>query len=451
MGILEQLVNPPTAEHIVLLNIIQVIAFLIFLPFNGMILGGTILSVFYRSRYNRTKNPLFLRFSKDIIDKLTVSKNVGWGMGIIPLTTITVVYAQFLYGAQVFSVTLLFLSIILYAISFIFIYSYKNTFLIENIFSSLKKQLNPNDETTKLPLEVKEYEDKILTSNVRYGNLGLAILLISSFLFVSSITIAMDMGEWQVVTGIFNLLLNGNVWLNFLYFITISFVISGAAILYFFFIWQGGLKDMDDDYKKYSQKVASYISLFSALLLPVFLILNFIFQPQTSLTPISFILTGLSVISILLICNLLYATLKNSEIKYSGAVMFLIFITFTLTIIQQQIAFDISIKPHLYSVTKKADELKNEITGKTISTTGVNAEEIYNTKCIACHKFDVKLVGPPYQETIPKYAGDVKKLSEFIYNPQKVNAAYPPMPNQGLKQKEADAMAQWLIKKVSGK
>jgi cytochrome c len=372
-------------------------------------------------------------------------------MGIIPLITITVVYAQFLYGAQVFSVTLLFLSIILYAISFIFIYSYKNTFLIENIFSSLKKQLNPNDETTKLPLEVKEYEDKILTSNVRYGNLGLAILLISSFLFVSSITIAMDMGEWQVVTGIFNLLLNGNVWLNFLYFITISFVISGAAILYFFFIWQGGLKDMDDDYKKYSQKVASYISLFSALLLPVFLILNFIFQPQTSLTPISFILTGLSVISILLICNLLYATLKNSEIKYSGAVFFLIFVTFAFSIIQQQIAFGNSIKPHLYSVTKKADELKNEITGKTISTTGVNAEEIYNTKCIACHKFDVKLVGPPYQETIPKYAGDVKKLSEFIFNPQKINAAYPPMPNQGLKQKEADAMAQWLIQKVSGK
>jgi len=162
-------------------------------------------------------------------------------------------------------------------------------------------------------------------------------------------------------------------------------------------------------------------------------------------------LTGLSVISILLICNLLYATLKNSEIKYSGAVFFLIFVTFAFSIIQQQIAFGNSIKPHLYSVTKKAEELKKEITNKTISTTGVNAEEIYNTKCIACHKFDVKLVGPPYQETIPKYAGDVKKLSEFIYNPQKVNAAYPPMPNQGLKKKEADAMAQWLIQKVSGK
>jgi cytochrome c len=114
-------------------------------------------------------------------------------------------------------------------------------------------------------------------------------------------------------------------------------------------------------------------------------------------------------------------------------------------------AFGNSIKPHLYTVTQKAEELKKEIEGKTISTTGVDPEAIYNTKCIACHKFDVKLVGPPYQETVPKYAGDVKKLAEFIYNPQKINPAFPPMPNQGLKQKEADAMAQWLIKKVSGK
>ena len=138
MGILEQLVNPPTAEHVTLLNIIQVIAFLIFLPFICMVFGGTFLSVFYRSKYKRTQNPMYLRFSRDILNKLTISKNVGWGMGIIPLITITIVYAQFLYGANVISVTLLFLSIILFSISFIFIYNYKNTYLIEKIWGFLQ-------------------------------------------------------------------------------------------------------------------------------------------------------------------------------------------------------------------------------------------------------------------------------------------------------------------------
>ena len=84
-----------------------------------------------------------------------------------------------------------------------------------------------------------------------------------------------------------------------------------------------------------------------------------------------------------------------------------------------------------------------------MTSTGVSAEQIYNQKCIACHKFDVKLVGPPYKETVPKYNGDVKKLSEFIFNPVKINPDYPSMPNQGLKKKEAEAMAQWLMEKVN--
>ena len=261
----------------------------------------------------------------------------------------------------------------------------------------------------------------------------------------------MNMGEWQVITGAFALFMDGYVWLNFLYFITISFVISGAAILYFFFVWQGGIKDMDEEYVKYSKKVASYLSLFSALLLPVLLILNFIFQPQTSLAPVNFVLIGLAVVSLLMICNLLYAALKNSEIKYSGAVMFLVFLTFAFTIIQQQIAFGNSIKPHLYTVTQKGEEITQELSGKVAPTSNIDGEAIYNKICIVCHKFDVKLVGPPYQQTVPKYNGDVKKLAAFILNPVKINPDYPAMPNPALKEKEAEAVAQWLIKKVSGK
>jgi cytochrome c len=132
-------------------------------------------------------------------------------------------------------------------------------------------------------------------------------------------------------------------------------------------------------------------------------------------------------------------------------IIFLVFAVLTFNIIKDQSMFANSAKVHFLSVNKKAEEMINKKAGENLNVAGVNPEEIFNTKCSACHKFDVKLVGPPYQETIPKYNNDVKKLSAFIYNPQKINTAYPPMPNQGLKQKEADAVAQWLISKVSGK
>jgi len=72
-------------------------------------------------------------------------------------------------------------------------------------------------------------------------------------------------------------------------------------------------------------------------------------------------------------------------------------------------------------------------------------------KCVACHKFDTKVVGPPYKETVPKYNGDVQQLAEYIYNPVKKDPAYPPMPNQGLKKKEAVAVAQYLLDHLAGK
>jgi cytochrome c551/c552 len=128
-------------------------------------------------------------------------------------------------------------------------------------------------------------------------------------------------------------------------------------------------------------------------------------------------------------------------------------LTFSFTIVKDQLIFGNAVKDHLKTVFAKSDELEKETIALVTAsgTKGINPEEIFNAKCSACHRFDVKLVGPPYQQTVPKYNGDVNKLSEFIYNPVKVNADYPPMPNQGLKKKEADAMAQWLITKIGKK
>jgi cytochrome c len=132
-------------------------------------------------------------------------------------------------------------------------------------------------------------------------------------------------------------------------------------------------------------------------------------------------------------------------------VFVLTFVVFTFGILNDQIAFGSAISEHLKMVVEKSEELEKEVKNKTMTSTGIDAEAIYNSKCIACHKFDQKVVGPPYQQTVPKYNGDVNLLAEFIYNPVKKNPDYPPMPNQGLKKKEAQAMAKWLMDKVGGK
>lgn len=77
--------------------------------------------------------------------------------------------------------------------------------------------------------------------------------------------------------------------------------------------------------------------------------------------------------------------------------------------------------------------------------------EIYNTKCVACHQFEQRVVGPPYSSVLPKYEGDIEKLKQFILNPVKVDADYIAMPNQGLKPHEAESAAMFLMKEYEEK
>ena len=54
-------------------------------------------------------------------------------------------------------------------------------------------------------------------------------------------------------------------------------------------------------------------------------------------------------------------------------------------------------------------------------------------------------------DVLPKYVGKEAQLVAFIRNPVKVDPAYPPMPNPGLKPQEADAVAKYLLEEFAKK
>jgi len=444
MNILDQFVIPPNIEHVGLLSVMQIISLLTFLPFAGLMLGASVFSVYFNKKGKKTRNPLYTKIAKDIIDKLTVGKAAGFALGILPLITIVLTYVQLLYGVKVISVSLLFLSLILYIVGFIFIYNYKNAFQVETIFDSLKTE-------NKIPEEARLYENKINVLGMRYAVWGISLLFISSFLFIGSTTIAAKPSIWSSVDNILKLLISAPIWVNYLFFISTSFAITGGAILYFFFVWQGGIAGASDEYKETVKKTAIVSAFVGSLVQPVFIFAGTLFMPVSGSSSGVYIFAGFTILAVLLVCNMLYYVYKNSDMHLAGAIFFLMFFVFTFAIVKDQLAFKNSLKDHLLVLNGKAEELAKEKEGMIVQVNAADGEKIYNEKCFACHKFDVKLVGPPYQETVPKYNGDLKKLAEFIYNPQKVNPSYPAMPNQGLKMKEAEAIAKYIMDKVGKK
>lgn len=77
-------------------------------------------------------------------------------------------------------------------------------------------------------------------------------------------------------------------------------------------------------------------------------------------------------------------------------------------------------------------------------------EEVFEAICAGCHRFDAKVVGPPLDEVLPKYAGDLEKLKGFVRSPVKVNPGYPAMPDLGLSEEQIDAVARYLLARKPG-
>ena len=453
MDFLQNLVIPATTQHLLMVKVILGLAMVIFLPFFGMLLGGTAFSVIFNSYGRKNNKPMYIRFAKDIIDKLAINRFVGVGLGVIPLLSITFCYAQLLYGQSVISISLLFVGTLFLAIAVNFVYNYQNTFQIESLIETFKdiSGLDKHELETKVPEEVSDYEFDLLNTNSNAGLWGIVLLIITALFFAGGTSIALNSDRYADFQNIAQMFLSGSALINFLMLLVFSVAASGVAILFFFFGWQGGMHDMEEEYADFAKNIGGKIAFTGAAVLPVFLFLSFFFVPKVALSGSVFVYTGLAFVGLLMLCNFIYAVIKNKDTKYVGAAFYVLILSAALMVMKNDSAFGVAVERNLVAVNQKAIELEAEKKSKLVTTSGIDGQEIYDKLCIACHKFDVKLVGPPYQQTVPTYNGDVKKLAAYILKPVKKNADYPPMPAQPLKPKEAEAVAQYLIDKVAGK
>ncbi len=455
MDFLDKIVIPPSQNHVLLVKYILTISFVLLIPYLGMVLGSSFLSVYFNRLGRRTGNAMFSRFAKDVIEKLTFTKNAEFALGIIPMLSITFGYAQLLFEAKTITMSIMALSVALVTIGLVTVYRYRATFVVEDVLNSYKKifdinTVDPNNESVE---QIKDYEENLLNSGARFGSLGSYILLTGAYIFIGSIALASNPPQWGNVNNILQIIFSWNTIFSFMYLLASAGVVTGGGILFFFFKWNGGLPHIDENYGKFVKSVAGRLTFGSVIFLPLLMLIKFLYLPGSAQSQSLFIYMLLTFVVVLILCNLVYSMVRNSDTNNVTAIFVLIYVVFTLGILNDQIAFGSAITDQTRDVIAKSEELEKEVKLKTMNTSEVDPDAIFNSKCIACHRFDVKLVGPPYDQTVPTFNGDVQKLADFIFSPSStpINAGYPAMPNQGLKKKEALAMAKWLMEKVGKK
>jgi cytochrome c len=191
---------------------------------------------------------------------------------------------------------------------------------------------------------------------------------------------------------------------------------------------------------------ASRNGLITSLLIPILVAFLVISTGLSGLSYSVFLMAILVLVIVILISNLYYVMLRKSNTQYSMSILFLMIILILSVVGINIAALDSSTKLQFNHLAEKYDAYKQQLLiDAGAFTVTVSGEDIYNGRCIACHKFDQKLVGPPYNEVLPKYADNRAGLINFILNPTKVNPEYPSMPSQGLKPNEAEAIADYIL------
>jgi len=441
MDFLDKLVIPQSSEHIQLLHYLLMLILFLFIPFISAVLGSAILSLYYKSRGLKQSNHIYIKFSREVIETLTVNKSIGIILGIVPVITALLIYAQLLQGTKSGAGVNFIFSIVFLTIGLILVYTYRYSMTFMEIYDAVR-HFKPEDEG--IAEEISRFRKANIGLSGKSGSYGIFFLFIGIWLFIASITSAADQSMWgdhNVLVDMFSM----ETIIHLLGFIASAIAFTGASIFFGFFYWEGGRHLQAGAYHDFVKKKAVRLTFTGALLMPLFMFFEFFTYPATSLSGSIFFFVVIAMILLFIVYHFIYSMLRNSDLKYSGYVFYIVLFAIFAIIIKDQVVLHNSTETQSADLSLKFEKMMAELTGTESTAKAVSGEQIYKNICSSCHSFDHKVVGPPYKETLPKYEGHIDQLIGFIRNPVKKNPGYPPMPNPGLTPVEADSIAHYIM------
>lgn len=446
MDFLDKLVLPQSAEHIELLHYMLILILALFVPFISIIFGGTFASIHYGKKFRKTKTLYYKKFSKDIIEYVTVNNGVGVILGLVPLLAAILIFAQLLHKTQIQTVSFLALSFAFLLVGLFMIYTYRYSMMLSNVIESVNLNTNIDKEAEE---DYRKIKAKSSYLSLNYGKSGLVILFIGIWFYVAAVTSAATFTSWNF-PGLITALAAPKVLLNLLIFIAFAFTLTNAAILFIHLYWNDTKKNEDAAYTKFVKDSASRAGLKSSIILPILIAINLFSFPEVNLSGSIFVYAVVSILLIFLAYHFFYMIQIKNDYKFGSLIFFILILASVAFIIKDQKAMTNATKTHSLVLSTEYDKILAELKGEG-TVAALNGKELYDVRCASCHKFEQKLVGPAHFDVLPKYVGKEAQLVAFIRNPVKVDPAYPPMPNPGLKPQEADAIAKYLLEEFAKK
>ncbi len=426
MDFFQELFLPPSADHLHLIKFLLMVIYFIHLPFIALVIGGTFYSLWFNVRDGGRNHPIYGRLAYQVLEALVFNKWAGLVLGVLPLLVIILISGQIFYDAPIAIVPFLSYLTIFTAVGLSLVYAYQASF---------------------------RWRENNYYLHLLFGVAGLGMLLLAYLLFSGVTSLQLDPGRWFLIRKPTQLLFSWNVMARFVQFTTAALAFSGAAVLFFFFHWQGGRRGLEENYATYLRNFAMGTALFFTLLQPFFLFWNLITLPSISLSEAVFLLAILVIMVLAWVGLKLWRMVQEKTARRGVSVFVLYLLAFVLMVVTDHFALENAIENHSALLISRAEEVQSRLEAereaRRTSAIKVDLElgkKVYLNQCITCHRFDQQVVGPAYNQVLPKYLDRQEELVDFVRKPRKIDPALPPMPQLGLKESEIRSVVAYLLK-----
>ena len=446
MHFLNNLVNPESGERLTLLYYLLSFVSTMLVTYMAIAATGSSLSLYFNRKGLKKGNRIYRRFARNLIDVAMPGKGAVAALAGLPIVTIILIYAELLYNTNANVTNFITGSAILIIIGFMFLIAYRYSFRLEGFIESYKK-LTPSQKSEigdASLVDVDAMEVSAHQTRRRAGIFGAAMLWIGMWVFMGGSNLALNSQAWPKDAGAFAVLFSWTTIWSFIHFVTAAVVIESAAILFFFYIWDGGLGvSSDEAYSSFVKRFAANAGLLFAILQPLIIFIDLTLAPSAAKDGAVFGLAGLGLLVVFILVHFFYHMLRHRRVTLGSFAFVGVVVMVGVWMTAKGVSFSKSNQAHYQLMADNYDKMLSEL--PEVQTAKINGEDIYKQTCSACHKFDRRLVGPAYNMVLGGYEGRMDELEDFIMNPRQVLQGYPPMPKQGLNQAQVKAVAEYIM------
>jgi cytochrome c2 len=416
-------------ELLTLLRYCLVLTLLIHLPFIGMLVGGSALSLLMNLLGRNGGDRDYRRFSQELIETLSTRKSALFLFGLLPIFPVALIYDRLLYDTGILRWYFwLFLFITIFA-GLLFLIFYRASF---------------------------RFKSDLPTLSLGTGVIGLLTLVFAYKLFFIGTGIVFNPEKLPFLQKNLYFVLSWNSVVKIILFFLLFFGITGGAVLFFVGQRPREGETFDPEYGKLASQTGTILTTFATLPIPVFVLFNLITLPDIALSGGVFAISVAIMILALAVCVVLSVTFGNQAGRSNAYVFVLYILIFLAVLMNDNVAIGNAYQERSMALEIQAEEIKAEkealrekpIVSKPSASLKMG-EGVYDKRCSTCHAFESRDIGPPLYEVLPKYRDNVEGLKGFIRKPTLVNPDYPPMLAQGLTEEEIESVALYILDRAA--